>query len=199
MFSGFVVTGATLLLALGDPLRSLAGAICISFLPLLQVMRLARKRKELMERQMPFVLDMLTLSVEAGADLAQAIVKVVERLDEGPLTLELRTVVLAMRSGMSRGEALGGLKADGNPRSLIDLATLLIQAGKMGSGTAGILRSFSRRLSVERFARAERAGVYAAQKLLAPLIFCIMPSTFLVIFGPIAVRLLHKGIDGLMM
>lgn len=152
-----------------------------------------------MERALPFALDMLTLSVEAGADLAQAVVKVAERLGDGPLRTELRSVALAMRSGMSRREALSGLKADGNPRSLVDLATLLVQADRVGSGIAGILRSFSRRLASERFARAERAGVYASQKLLAPLIFFIMPSTFLVVFGPIAVRLVYKGIDGLMM
>ncbi len=180
------------------PGLALGAAIFACFLPLVWLARRAIARRNAIERGMPFALDMLSLCVEAGCDLAQAIVRVSERLGSGTLSDEFAGVSLALRTGASRKAAFGRLARPGNPKGLAGLAKLLIQADRAGSGVAKILRGASARLADERFARAERMGAYAAQKLLAPLILCIMPSTFVVIFGPIVVRLLEGGIDGLL-
>jgi pilus assembly protein TadC len=168
------------------------------FLPLMWLARRAIARRDAIERGMPFALDMLSLCVEAGCDLAQAIVRVSERLGSGALSDEFAGVSLALRTGASRKAAFARLARPGNPKGLAGIAKLLIQADRAGSGVAKILRGASARLADERFARAERMGAYAAQKLLAPLILCIMPSTFVVIFGPIVVRLLEGGVGGLL-
>jgi tight adherence protein C len=188
-----------LLLSVGEAVGSALGAaIFASALPLAWLVRRAVARRTAIERQMPFALDMLSLCVEAGCDLAQATLRVAERFDAPPLSEEFGGVSLALRSGASRKAAFARLARPGNPKGLAGLAKLLIQADRSGSGVAKILRGASERLADERFARAERMGAYAAQKLLAPLITCIMPSTFVVIFGPIAVRLLERGAEGLL-
>ena len=195
-----VVTAILMLLSSREGgVGSLAGGFALGGgLPLMWITRKARLRQELMVAQFPFVLDMLTLCVEAGCDLAQAMLRVSERMREGPLAQELCRVSGALRTGASRGQALSRLKHEGNPGSISRLAGLLIQADRMGTGVAPILRSASAKLASERFARAERMGAYASQKLLAPLILCIMPATFLIIFGPIVVRFALTGIDGIL-
>ncbi len=54
------------------------------------------------------------------------------------------------------------------------------------------------RLRRERFEAAERKGALASQKLLFPLIFFIMPAVFIIIFGPLIVKLVTEGFQGLM-
>jgi pilus assembly protein TadC len=156
-----------------------------------------RARRESIQRDLPFALDMMTLCVEAGLDLAQAMRRVGERLRDGPLANELRLVDSAFRTGASRSEALSRMTRPGGDPALSSLATLLIQADRMGSGVGPILRGSSARLARERFLRAERRGAYASQKALLPLVLCIMPATFVVVFGPIAVRLITGGVEAL--
>lgn len=194
-----VGAASVLLLSMGKARGSVLGAtIFAASLPLMWLVKRAVARRNAIERQMPFALDMLSLCVEAGCDLAQATLRVAERFDSPPLSEEFAGVSLALRSGASRRTAFGRLARPGNPRGLAGLAKLLVQADRAGSGVTKILRGASARLADERFARAERMGAYAAQKLLAPLIVCIMPSTFVVIFGPLVVRLIENGAMGLL-
>lgn len=199
ILGSFVGAAFVLILSKGEAVGpTLGAAVFACFLPLMWLARRAIARRHAIESGMPFALDMLSLCVEAGCDLAQAIVRVSERLGPGALSGEFAGVSLALRTGASRKAAFGRLARPGNPKGLAGLAKLLIQADRAGSGVAKILRGASARLADERFARAERMGAYAAQKLLAPLILCIMPSTFVVIFGPIVVRLLEEGVGGLL-
>jgi pilus assembly protein TadC len=194
-----VCSSLVLILSMGEALGSALGAaIFASSLSLMWLVGRAVARRDAMERQMPFALDTLSLCVEAGCDLAQATLRVAERFDSPPLSEEFAGVSRALRSGASRKVAFSRLARPGNPKGLAGLAKLLIQADRAGSGVAKILRGASARLADERFARAERMGAYAAQKLLAPLITCIMPSTFIVIFSPIVIRLVEDGASGLL-
>ena len=64
----------------------------------------------------------------------------------------------------------------------------------LGAPIANLLRDEASSLRFERFQNAERVGQVAAQKLLFPLVFCIMPVVFLVVFGPLAVQLAQGGL-----
>ena len=63
---------------------------------------------------------------------------------------------------------------------------LLVQADELGASIGPVLRAQSELLRTQRFQAAEKAGAQAAQKILFPLVFCILPAVFIVIFGPIA-------------
>ncbi len=157
-----------------------------------------RARRDSIGRDLPFALDMMTLCVEAGLDLAQAMTRVCDRLKKGPLSCELNEVTYALRTGSSRSQALSKMMRPGSDAALSSLACLLIQSDRLGSGVGPILRSTSARMRQARFMRAERRGAVAAQKALVPLILCIMPATFVVVFGPIAVRLIIGGVEALL-
>ncbi|MEW6253642.1 MAG: type II secretion system F family protein [Planctomycetota bacterium] len=195
---GLVLGGALAALQGRGPAAAATFACAAGALPLAWFLRAARRRLERMEEELPFALDMLMLSVEAGCDLAQALMRLAEKLAGGPLADELGRVSAALRTGASRREALTLLSRRANPADLAQLARMLAQADRTGAGAGQILRSASSALAEKRLARAERRGARASQKLLAPLILCIMPSTFIVVFGPIAVRIALHGVDGLM-
>lgn len=157
-----------------------------------------KQRRNSIERDLPFALDMMTLSVEAGSDLISAISRVAERLKKGPLGYEFKRMSNAIHMGVPRCEAFKEMSRAVGVDSVSAIVALLVQADKLGTGVGPILRAASSRMRAIRFAAAERRGAVAAQKALLPLILCIMPAAFVVIFGPIALRLFTGGIDALL-
>ena len=154
-------------------------------------------RSGAIERALPGVLDWLALSVEAGEGFAQALARIAAQLAPGPLCDELACLDAGIRMGATRRDALAAMARRAQVPAISSLAALLIQADLLGTGIGPVLRVSAERLRLERFARAERAGVVAAQKALVPLVFCIMPATFVVVFGPLVVRVATGGIAAL--
>lgn len=158
--------------------------------------RAGRRRREL-EYALPGALDWLALSVEAGEGFGQALCRVVRQLPAGALREELSRVHAEMQTGLSRRAAFRGFAQRAQVPSVSSFVALLLQADALGMSIGPTLKATAARLRRERFARAEKRGMLAAQKMLLPLMLCIMPATFLVIFGPLVVRVVLHGIRGL--
>lgn len=143
-----------------------------------------RQRQRAVLRQLPSFMDLLTLSVEAGLDFMAAISRVVGFAKDGPLKDEFNQMLKELQLGVVRSDALRNMADRVQITELSSFATILIQADQMGSSIGPVLRSQSDLLRRSRFQRAEREGAKAAQKLLIPLVFFILPAVFMVILGP---------------
>lgn len=150
------------------------------------------KRALAISRALPYNLDLLTLSVEAGLDFTGALNKVVERGRKGPLLDELALVLRQLKMGKTRADSLKIMVDRVNLPALTTFVSALIQADKMGTPLGKILRIQSQQLRIERTQRAEKLANEAPVKMLGPLIFCIFPTVFVIIFGPIALQLLNQ-------
>lgn len=150
----------------------------------------ARKRK--IKTQLPFLLDMLTLSVEAGLEFTAAVAKIASKMDPSPLRDELTIFLRQMQLGMSRKEALRALADRVNIQQMNSMASALIQAAEMGSSIGGALRTQSEIMSGERFVEAEKKGAEASQKMLLPMVLFIIPAVMLVIMGPLLVSFVYR-------
>jgi tight adherence protein C len=153
--------------------------------PLIWVGDQVKKRHLLISRALPYNLDLLTLSVEAGLDFTAALAKVVEKGKTGPLREELQLVLKQLKMGKTREEALKSMIARVDLPALSTFVTALVQADKMGTSLGKVLRIQSTQLRVDRSQRAEKLAAEAPVKMLFPLIACIFPTVFLVLFGPI--------------
>lgn len=156
----------------------------------------AKRRREAIEAMLPGALDWLALSVEAGMDFAQALQRVALRVSS-PLKTELARLNFEMRTGIPRREALLNLSRRAMVPALSQAATLIAQADALGVGIGPVLKASASRLRFLRFTRAEKKGMLAQQMMLLPLVFLIMPATFVVIFGPIFVRIILGGVNAL--
>lgn len=165
--------------------------------PLAWLRARARRRRGAIERELPGALDWLALSVEAGEGFAQALGRIAAQLAPGLLRSELSRLDAAIRMGATRREALTAMARRAQVPAVSSLVALLVQADLLGTGIGPVLRVSAERLRLERFARAERAGVVAGQKALLPLVLCIMPATFVIVFGPLAVRVATGGMAAL--
>lgn len=154
--------------------------------------RVAARQKEI-TLAMPYVLDLLTLSVEAGLDFISGIKKVVEKARPSALIEELNFFLNELRIGITRQQGLRNMAYRINLPEFYSFTAVLIQAERLGTSIGPVLRAQSDLLRAKRFQRAERAGAAASQKILFPLIFFILPAVFIVIFGPILLNFLYGG------
>lgn len=185
-FLGGLIFGLILMNATGFHLAwSLAVALIGLFYPLIWVNDQVSRRHLQISRALPFNLDLLTLSVEAGLDFTAALAKVVEKGKSGPLRDELNLVLKQLKMGKTREEALKSMIARVDLPALTQFVTALIQADKMGTSLGKVLRIQSTQLRIERTQRAEKLANEAPVKMLFPLIACIFPTVFMVLFGPI--------------
>jgi tight adherence protein C len=166
------------------------------FYPMMWVNDQVNKRHLQISRALPFNLDLLTLSVEAGLDFTAALAKVVEKGKHGPLREELALVLKQLKMGKTREEALKGMIARVDLPALSQFVTALIQADRMGTSLGKVLRIQSTQLRIERTQRAEKLANEAPVKMLFPLIACIFPTVFMVLFGPIVFAFMYGNAAG---
>lgn len=197
---GFVVGilfGLILMNAIGFSLAwSLVVGLIGMFYPLIWVNDQVNKRHLAISRALPFNLDLLTLSVEAGLDFTAALAKVVDKGKSGPLREELALVLKQLKMGKTREEALKSMIARVDLPALSQFVTALIQADKMGTSLGKVLRIQSTQLRIERTQRAEKLANEAPVKMLFPLIACIFPTVFMVLFGPIVFAFMYGNVGG---
>jgi tight adherence protein C len=143
-----------------------------------------KNRQEDIRRAMPFVVDLLALSTEAGLDFMGAIAKVAEKAKPSPLIQELEMLLKEIKVGSSRAEAMRNMAWRIDMMEVNSFVAVLISADEMGASIGKILRQQSEQIRHERFIRAEKAGAKASQKVLLPMMFFIMPAIFIIIFGP---------------
>ncbi|MDX2013090.1 MAG: type II secretion system F family protein [Myxococcaceae bacterium] len=177
-------------------LWALVGALIGLFYPLIWINDKVTKRHLAISRALPFNLDLLTLSVEAGLDFTAALAKVVEKGKSGPLRDELNLVLKQLKMGKTREEALKSMILRVDLPALTQFVTALIQADKMGTSLGKVLRIQSTQLRIERTQRAEKLANEAPVKMLFPLIACIFPTVFMVLFGPIVFAFVFNNAAG---
>lgn len=163
------------------------------FLPDLWLKDRVERRKITIQRNLPDLLDLLTLSVEAGLDFAASIGKIVEKSKPNPLNEELFLLLQEIQMGTSRREALRHTAKRIALSDFSSFAATLIQAEELGASIGPVLRNQSEEMRGKRSQRAERLAHEAPLKLLIPLLLCIFPAVFIMLFGPIIISYLRTA------
>jgi tight adherence protein C len=160
------------------------------FGPDLAIYQIAYNRREQIRRDLPDALDLLTITVEAGLAFDAAMTQVA-RNTEGPLAEEFYRVLQEIQLGLSRGEALETMSERIDIEELSSFVSAVVQADSLGIPIAQVLRIQAREMRVKRSQRAEEAAMKVPVKILFPLIFCILPSLFIVVMGPAGINIFH--------
>jgi tight adherence protein C len=187
----FVHMGGAWILAL------LAAAVGY-MLPALYVGRKTELRKKAIENGLPDALDLLTVCVEAGCALDQAVVKAAEELHlaHPALAEELRFVTTETRAGKPRLEAFQNFAKRTGVDDVRTLVAMLTQTDRFGTSISQALRTHSETSRTKRRQRAEERAAKVSVKLVFPLALCLFPSLYVVCFGPVAVRVYRAFFTG---
>ncbi len=152
---------------------------------------LAARHRDI-QRSLPFMLDLLTLSVEAGLDFMSAMQRIVERRRLDALGEEFVRVLREIQLGKTRRVALKDMADRVDHPDIRMVVNSLVQADELGVGISAILRIQADQMRLRRFERAEKQANEAPVKMLFPLVAFIFPAVFLVLLGPIILQILRQ-------
>jgi tight adherence protein C len=147
------------------------------------------KRKRLMEQQMPDVLDLLSVSVEAGLGFEQAINYITNTM-EGPLIEELNVAYREMSMGRTRKDALILLGERCSIEELKSFVGAVVQAAQLGISIRNVLRSQAAAMRQARKAKVQEKAMKVSIKMLFPMLAFIFPVIFIILLGPAIVNVL---------
>lgn len=177
------------------PMALLFGVVMGILVPRMFLQRRIAGRLHQIQRQLPDVLDLLTVAVEAGLGFDAACDKVVEKM-RGPIPDEFGLTLRHMRMGQSRRDAFKGMAERVDHPDLNAFISAIVQADQLGVSIGQVLRIQSEQLRDKRRQRAEEEAAKAPVKMMIPLVMFIFPNVGLVIGAP-AVFQMIEGTAGL--
>jgi tight adherence protein C len=171
-------------------LIAIIGAPIGYLLPRLVVHQLTRRRRQTIDRLLPDMVEVLAVSMEAGLSFDTAADFLAERT-ENPMTIELRRFLADVRLGHTRTQAFEAMVDRTQSDALREFVSAVNQAEELGVGLVRTLFAQVHSLRVARRAYVEQRARRAPILLLFPIMLCIMPVLFIIIMGPVALRILE--------
>ena len=150
--------------------------------------RMARARQLAIANQLPDTLDQLSICVEAGLGFDAALHRV-SRSGRGALASEIARLLRELRMGVPRSEALDNLLERTDVPELRQFVHAMTQAETYGVPVTRVLRAQSVEQREKRRFRAEERAMKLPVKVIFPLVFCILPTLFIVVLGPAFVHM----------
>lgn len=184
---GFIILNTFLLSYSNDTLLYAVPALAALgyFYPLIRLNSQIEARRRTIFRAFPDFIDLLTVCLEAGMGLDQALNLVVRKINPGPLQLELEFTSKEIRVGKSRAQALKDLAKRLDMREITTFVVAVVQAEQIGSNLSATLKVQSEIAREARWQKAQELAQKAPVKMLFPMLLLIFPNIFLIIFGPI--------------
>jgi tight adherence protein C len=167
------------------------GAAALGYLaPKLFVQNKAKKRRNMLRKQLPDALDLLVVCAEAGLALNAALDRVVRELARSAdeIADELGLLLVELNFLDDRRKAFQNLCDRTDMAEFRSLSNTLMQAEKYGTPLAQALRVLGHEYRTERLTRAEEKAARLPALMTVPMIIFILPVLFIVIIGPAILR-----------
>jgi tight adherence protein C len=159
--------------------------------PTFLVRQKADARLYRIDYDMPELIDLLVVTVEAGLGLNASLQLASERL-RGPLGEELRISLQEQRMGLSQLQSLENMLTRCPTAAVRSFVRAMVQGERLGVSVGLILRSLALEMRKRRRAAAEEKAQKAPIKILFPLVFMIFPAMFVVILGPAVISVFNS-------
>ena len=143
------------------------------------------------KKKLPYLLDLLTLLMEAGSTFLQALKEAVEEFRDQAVGVEFGRVLAEISMGKSRTTALESLRDRLSDDEITSIIGSIIQGENLGTPLATVFRTQADVLRIKRTQRAETLAGEAGVKMLLPGIL-VMASTVIVILGPFIIGFLFQ-------
>ncbi len=185
-------TALTLLLFFNSNVLAIVTGLLIALLgwriPSIMLSRATKARKESVQRALPDFLDLLSTTVQAGLALNAALVQATDATS-GALRSELDSMLAEVRLGRPRTDAFNAMAERVNEDSTTTMVTAIVQAERLGSNLSDVLQELAKETRDRRWFRAEERAAQLPIKMILPMALFMIPSLYLMIFGPVIAHL----------
>ena len=178
-------------LGLSPILILILGAVGVAF-PNMYASDKRKKRNHSIRTDLPFFIDLLALTTEAGMDFMGAIQRITEKAPDSVLAQELDEMLAEIRVGSSRQDAMRNLADRVDLSEVMSLVAVVVDADRTGVPIHTVLKDQAEQMRLERFVRAEKAGAKASQTIMLPLVAFIVPAVFIVVLGPVVLKFMGQ-------
>lgn len=168
------------------------GFACCTIVPSRKLRVQVEKRETAIRRQLPDIMDLLIICMEAGLGFTSAMSRTVANID-GEVSNEFARVLGEMRAGATRGDALAHLANRVQLPEVRSFVLAIRQADQFGISVSTVLRNQAEDMRVARSQIAQEKAMKAPVKMLIPMVFCIFPPMFIVVIGPAALKMSASG------
>jgi tight adherence protein C len=176
-----------------EPISVATSSFLIVLLPGIWLRGRIRRRLERIRRQLPFLIDLVAMSVESGLPISAALNQAVDRSPGGPLREEFLRAMGELKAGRSREEALTALSDRVAQPALTQFVLALLAIQRDGGSVVHLLKTIAEQQRVDRLVRAEHQAMQAPVKLMLPLVVFIFPGTFAILLYPVIARVIAQG------
>jgi len=145
------------------------------------------------ERQLPYFLDLTSLSMGAGATFLKACESAVMRPTKGPLEDEIELMLGEVHAGTPMPQALTNMTKRMESAQLAQMVQAVKQGDELGTP---LVRVFEQQAELNRYRRSthgERVAAKLPNRLAVPTVF-LMLAVFILLFGPIIIRAMRGGL-----
>jgi tight adherence protein C len=145
--------------------------------------RAVSERQEKVRRDLPIMVELLMISVEAGLGFDQALARSVGSVP-GPLGEEFSRFLGEVRMGADHRGALEAIDRRTDVDELRSFLMALVQAETFGVPIGPILRSQAQEARIAQRQLVQEKAQKAPVKMLFPMVFCVLPALFIIVIGP---------------
>lgn len=190
VFIGFFI--GTFLLIIGFPFSNILFVILPFigfFMPILLLKYQVKKRQDQLRRELPDFLDIVSISLQAGSNLDQAIKEVIIYFD-GPLHEEFSKYLQEIEFGVPREKAYNGLLKRNDDEDFQMFIKSLIQATKLGVPMADTFKVQAENIRKISLEQVKEKAAKASPKVTLITSLMIAPLVMLLIIGLVILNMI---------
>ncbi|PKL90849.1 MAG: hypothetical protein CVV21_10670 [Candidatus Goldiibacteriota bacterium HGW-Goldbacteria-1] len=180
---------AVILASFGDVLFAVFSGVCAFFIPSMILNSKLRKKNDSIFKELPDALDIICAFIEGGLSVSRAVCRYPEKT-KGSFAGEIGVAAKKMRLGKSFQEVMSDMEERIGIPEVSSAVGAFIRADKSGGNVREIVRAQADEARKKRFMQMKKKAHEAPVKLLFPLMVFIFPVIFMVLFGPIIIKLM---------
>ena len=164
------------------------------FIPLMTIVKLAKKRTAELSRVLPFAIDLISSAMNAGLDFASAVRYYTSLEFKDPLSVEFNVLLSEIELGKSRSDALKNMAERIKSEDFSRFVSSIVYSLESGTAIIDVMQIQADEVRRLRFARLEQENAKVPSKMLVPIILCIVPAVFITVLVPIILSIKDVGL-----